>query len=112
MKKNRPGVIISVLANTQSQKILEEILFSETTTLGIRFYSVNRIEADREILDFQSNFGEVRVKIKKNGSKIVSVSPEFEDCKLIAENLDLPLISIMKQVENEANKFFNIAVKF
>lgn len=112
MKKNRPGVIISVLANTQSQKILEEILFSETTTLGIRFYSVNRVEADREILDFQSNFGEVRVKIKKNGSKIVSVSPEFEDCKLIAENLDLPLISIMKQVENEANKFFNIAVKF
>lgn len=108
MKKNRPGVTISVLTNPQSKTILEEILFAETTTLGIRFYPVDRIEVYRETLSFKSTLGEIRVKIKKIRSKTVSVSPEYEDCKLVAQNLDLPLITIMKQIENEANKFFNV----
>ena len=55
---------ISVLTNTQIQSLLEEILFTETTTLGIRYYSVDRTEVDREILSFESTFGEVRIKIK------------------------------------------------
>ena len=108
MKKNRPAVTISVLTNPQSKTILEEILFAETTTLGIRFYPVDRIEVYRETLSFKSTLGEIRVKIKKIRSKTVSVSPEYEDCKLVAQNLDLPLITIIKQVENEANKFFNV----
>ena len=111
MKKDRPGMTISVLTNTQIQSLLEEILFTETTTLGIRYYSVDRTEVDREILSFESTFGEVRIKIKKIKSKIFSVSPEFEDCKAVAQKLDLPLIFVMKQVENEANQFLGIDFK-
>ena len=60
---------------------VSEVLFNETFTLGIRIRSVDRIEAKREIRKFDSTLGVVNVKISFHAGKLLSVSPEYEDCR-------------------------------
>lgn len=90
-KKNRPGVLLSVLCPPHSADQLSSTLFVETTTLGIRQQSMKRVCLNRETVTIETPVGEVRIKVAKLGDKIVNLSPEYEDCRQLAFETKKPL---------------------
>lgn len=94
MKKNRPGVQIQVLADPARSGVLKEILFRETTTLGIRERLVDRYALARETHRVTTPFGEVSLKITQTPGGEVKISPEYEDCRKLALEKDVPLRDI------------------
>ncbi|MDD2889582.1 MAG: nickel pincer cofactor biosynthesis protein LarC [bacterium] len=100
MKKNRPGTMISVITEEKNLHTILEILFSETTTLGVRTYTTSRFKLQREEKIINTKYGKIKVKIGKLGNVIKNISPEYESCKIIAEKLNIPI----KIIYAEANK--------
>jgi uncharacterized protein (TIGR00299 family) protein len=92
MKKGRPGVLIQIIAEHDKREELAAILFRETTTLGIRFYTAERRVQPREWLDVQTPHGIVRVKAGDHG-----FAPEYEDARRIASVSGLPLKQILAE---------------
>lgn len=84
MKKNRPGVLLSILCDSEKKQELIEMLYRETTTIGIRISSIERHTLEREIKTVSTEFGDVAVKIAKSGDSIVNVMPEYDDVRRIA----------------------------
>jgi len=91
MKKNRPGVLLWVLGEVTEREKLSAILFAETSTLGIRSYLVTRVALRREIKEVVTPYGKVRVKLAHAPNGSVNVAPEYEDCKRLARDKDVPL---------------------
>ncbi len=104
MKKNRPANILSVLCNEETVEQLEEIIFTETTTLGIRKYMVEREELQRELKKVVTRFGEVTVKFAYRNAKLLKFAPEYEECRQIAETVHLPLIQVINEIMAEVEK--------
>jgi hypothetical protein len=103
MKKGRTGVQITVLCSPNLLPRLRDLLFRETTTIGLRWRLDNKMALDREILKVQTPRGEVRIKIARWPSgKIANAAPEYEDCRLLATLHSIPL----KQVMQEAMKAY------
>ena len=96
MKKGRPGTQIEVLAELQKAEVLRDILFRETTTLGVRQIIVERYCLPRESEDIETPYGTISVKVARFGSQI-KVSPEFEDCQRIAKKHNLPILQIYQE---------------
>lgn len=92
MKKNRPGVTLSVLARPEQREDLAAILFAETPTLGLRMHDAERRVRERRIEEVQTPFGKIRVKIAG-----ASCAPEYEDCRRAAEASGAPLREVMNQ---------------
>ncbi|AFY90230.1 nickel pincer cofactor biosynthesis protein LarC [Chroococcidiopsis thermalis] len=94
MKKSRPGILLTVICYPDKVTDLEAIVFRETTTLGIRHYTQQRLALQREIQSVTTDHGTVRVKIAWTGTaterQITNVQPEYEDCWQIARRHDLP----------------------
>jgi pyridinium-3,5-bisthiocarboxylic acid mononucleotide nickel chelatase len=84
MKKGRPGVLVSVLAAPGQREALEELLFRETTTLGVRRLEWDRTCLERETTTVDTAYGPVRVKIGRRGGTVYNASPEFDDCQRVA----------------------------
>ena len=99
MKKNRPATKISVLAECGSREKLSKILLTETSSFGVRFYSVDRLVLDREIKKLKTPYGLIKIKLGKLDGKIVQASPEFEDCKKISLAKKLPAKKIYDEVQ-------------
>lgn len=99
MKKNLPGIQVSVLVDAPQIKAIEEILLLETTTFGLRKFPVERTVLDRILKRVETPFGQVKIKIGRYKNKIVKVTPEYEVLKKIAKTLNLPL----PQVYNDVN---------
>ncbi len=95
MKKNRPGTLVRVIARPEDREALAQILFAETTTLGLRTYSAERRVKARHIVEVETPHGKVRMKIADGGS----FAPEYEDCRKLALASGVPL----KQILAEAN---------
>ncbi len=91
MKKNRPGVMISVVCEEQNIPIVESVLFAETTTLGVRRYPVQRTVLSRRIHVLDSPWGPIKGKVTVGPAGSQRFSPEYEDCRIIAEKHGLPL---------------------
>lgn len=91
MKKNRPGVLLSVLAPAEKLPELEEILFRETTTLGIRRYAVDRHKLERKPHTVLTPWGPVQGKLGWRAGRPAVFSPEYEDCARIARQHDVAL---------------------
>jgi pyridinium-3,5-bisthiocarboxylic acid mononucleotide nickel chelatase len=91
MKKGRPGLLVSVLAEPARREALEELLFTETTTLGVRRQEWERTVLDREVVPVQTPYGAVGVKLGRRGGRVYNVQPEFEDCRLRAEERGVPV---------------------
>jgi uncharacterized protein (TIGR00299 family) protein len=91
MKKNRPAVLLQVIAEPRDRDRLAKILFEETTTIGLRYHSVGRIILNRTEATIKTRFGDVRIKIlqEPNGEK--RISPEYDDLKRIASEKRIPL---------------------
>ena len=102
MKKNRPAVTLSVLCRPAMESALARTILRETSTLGVRVQAMSRYEAEREIVSVNTSFGLVRVKLKKDGGAILSVSPEYDDCREIAHRQGMPLQEVFRRVERDA----------
>ncbi len=101
MKKNRPGVMLSVLCSKKKQKAIEKIIFKETTTFGIRINEIQRSCLEREFIDFDSSFGVVTVKAAYYEGELIKFAPEYEECKEIAKKKDLALQQVYQQIISE-----------
>lgn len=92
MKKNRPGVVLQAIADPEKREELAALLFRETTTLGIRFYSAERRVQNREWIPVQTHWGVVRIKAGAHG-----FAPEYEDARRIAEVSGMPLKTVLAE---------------
>lgn len=99
MKKNRPGTLLTVIAAPESHRGMAAIIMKETTTIGLRVRAESRLKASREIRTVSTPWGEARVKVARRGNAIVNISPEYEDCRGIAEREGLPLKRVMDAVK-------------
>ena len=99
MKKGRPGIQLTVLADPNKETELTELIFLETTTLGIRRMPVQRHLLERHSDTLQTPFGPVRVKIATIGGK-QRVSPEYDDCARIAREKHLPILDVYKAIHS------------
>jgi uncharacterized protein (TIGR00299 family) protein len=98
MKKNRPGTLLTVLCKPQDANALTSLIFAETTTFGVRTTNAQRHILPREHVSVSTTFGDVRIKLSRANGRILHVSPEFEDCRKLAVEKNVPL----QQVINEA----------
>jgi uncharacterized protein (DUF111 family) len=80
MKKNRPGTLVTVLAPVNQRDAMLDLLFRESTTIGVRFHESDRECLSREWTTVSTRFGPVRVKIARRGPAIMNAAPEYEDC--------------------------------
>ena len=104
MKKGRPGVIISAIAPESAKDAIVRELLRETTTLGVRVTPVTRYEAVRESVVVRTPLGPAGVKIKRLApdGEIVGISPEYEDCRQLAEQSSTPLSRVYDIVRRAA----------
>ena len=97
MKKSRPGTLVTILCKPEDEGKFQEMLFAETTTLGVRSHLVERRALPREFVKVETRFGEVRLKISRSDGRVLHASPEFEDCRKLAEEKNVPLQEVMEQ---------------
>ena len=97
MKKSRPGMLVSILCKPEDESKFQAMLFAETTTLGVRSHLVERYALPREHVTVTTRFGEVRVKVARTGGQVLHASPEFEDCRKLAVEKNVPLQEVMEQ---------------
>ena len=95
MKKNRPGTLLRVIAKPEDREVFANLVFSETTTLGLRIYSAERRVKARRMAEVDTPHGKVRIKVSEDGS----FAPEYEDCRKLARESSTPL----KEILAEAN---------
>jgi pyridinium-3,5-bisthiocarboxylic acid mononucleotide nickel chelatase len=91
MKKNRPGTLLTVVAPPELRAKLADIVFSETTTIGLRYQDVERECLQREIVQVETPLGVVRFKVASRSGHVLNVAPEFEDCAKLAAQHGLPV---------------------
>jgi len=104
-KKNRPGVLLSALCHPPAAEQLSSIIFAETTTLGIRRQAMERICLKRETVRVETPFGQVRIKIAREGERIINLSPEYEDCRRLAVEKGKPLKEVYAAAEAAARRW-------
>jgi len=97
MKKNRPGMLLTVLARPQDASRLTKLVFGETTTLGIRIREERRQTLVRRTVAVQTPWGEVRMKVANLNGSIANYAPEYEDCRRIADQHKVPLKQVMQE---------------
>ncbi len=98
MKKNRPGMLLSVLCTPDLGRTLTELLLIETTTLGVRQYPVTRTALARETLRVMTRYGEVTVKLAHHQGQPLRGKPEYEDCKRLALERRVPIHAVYAAV--------------
>ena len=96
MKKNRPGLLVSVIAKPELESTLTRLLFAETTTIGVRITKTRRRMLDRDVVTVETAYGAVRVKLARLDGKEVNAAPEFDDCRRLAEERSVPLKEVMQ----------------
>jgi uncharacterized protein (TIGR00299 family) protein len=98
MKKNRPATMVSLLCERSHRKVLTELLYTETSTLGVRIKEIERDCLPREIVRIETELGAVDVKIARLDGKIVNAKPEYEQIREIALKSNIPFYKIEKKV--------------
>jgi len=101
MKKSRPAVMLSVLCNSEVEHQLQELILRETTTFGLRRVAVQKTMLDREIRTVATRLGDVHVKVALRDGKRIKAKPEYEDCRRIAQEQNMPLREVYEIVQRE-----------
>ncbi len=104
MKKGRPAVLLSVLTDEARTDAVLDTLFRETTSIGVRIREVGRKKLSREIREVDTVYGKIRVKISRRGDEILTITPEYEDCKRIAEEKQVPLKHVIEEAINQFSR--------
>jgi pyridinium-3,5-bisthiocarboxylic acid mononucleotide nickel chelatase len=100
MKKNRPGTLVTVVAPTDRHEAMTDVLFTETTTIGVRHQEVKRERLDREMRTVETPVGPIRFKVASRNGRVLNAAPEFDDCARVAAERGLPI----KEVQARAIK--------
>ena len=103
MKKGRPGIVMTVLAEPAARDRLAAIIFAESTTIGVRFHPVSRLKLDRRIVTVETRFGSIRVKVSGDGAP-TTVSPEYDDCRAAATAHQAPLKIVFEEAHAAARR--------
>ncbi len=105
MKKGRPGVTLSVLAEPSRCEQLAAVIFAETSTIGLRFHPVSRLKLGREIVKVATRWGEIPVKVSRaQAGAVPTISPEYEDCRRAALAHDVALRVVIDEAREAARK--------
>lgn len=102
MKKNRPGIMLSVLTKEEDVFEIEKFIFKQTTTFGIRKTKVNRTALKREFRKIDTKYGEVTVKLGFLDGEVVKVMPEYEDVKRISLDKNIPFYTVYLDIQSVA----------
>ncbi|MGD9364110.1 MAG: nickel pincer cofactor biosynthesis protein LarC [Desulfobacteraceae bacterium] len=102
MKKNRRGTLVTILCRPEMVTSLSELLFRETTTIGLRWRLDNRFTLERSFITAKTRFGEISCKAATQGGALVNVMPEYEECKRVAVELNVPLKTVMEEARAQA----------
>lgn len=97
MKKNRPGMLLTVLCRTEDSQRLTKVILSETTTLGVRMRRESRAALARRHVSVSTPWGEVRMKLARLNGTVSNYAPEYEDCRRIAKERNVPLKTVMQE---------------
>jgi pyridinium-3,5-bisthiocarboxylic acid mononucleotide nickel chelatase len=100
MKKNRPGTLLTVIASPDRRAQLADVIFRETTTIGLRHYDVDRECLQREIVAVETPIGAVRFKVSRRDGTVMNAVPEFEDCAKLAAANNLPVKEVQAIAAN------------
>ena len=104
MKKNRPGLLITILSEPSNVSKLIDLLFRETTTIGVRTYELRRKTLAREFVTVATPYGQVRVKISRLSGAVLNATPEYEDCRKLADERGVPLKQVIAAASFEFQK--------
>jgi pyridinium-3,5-bisthiocarboxylic acid mononucleotide nickel chelatase len=100
MKKGRPGILLSVLTTRPRMQEAISVIFRETSSIGLRIQTVGRRKLPRQEVSLPTSFGTVRAKaVEREG--VITLSAEYEECKRIAQERNLPLAVVMRQINDE-----------
>ncbi len=91
MKKSRPGTLVTVLAPPDRREALTDVLFTDTTTIGVRYLEMARECLEREIVSVETPLGAIRFKVASRKGQVLNAAPEFDDCARIAAEKGLPV---------------------
>lgn len=105
MKKGRPGQLLSVLCRPEAVPVLTALLLAETTTLGVRRYAVRRQAAGRAMVEVQTIYGPISVKLRVVEGLVTGALPEYDDCHAAAHALDVPLPLVSAAAQAGAQRF-------
>jgi hypothetical protein len=102
MKKFRPGTLLTVLAEPGQKDALIECVLRETPTFGVRYETKSRVKLAREIRPVKTPWGEVCVKFGTFRGELLSVHPEYDDCRALAEKNNVPLRTVIEAARQAA----------
>lgn len=102
MKKNRPATMLSIIVSADNEAETVDLVMKETSTLGVRVRPLERIEAEREVVQVETSLGKVAVKLKRLNGVVVSVAPEYEDARACALQHSLSLQEVFSRIQREA----------
>jgi uncharacterized protein (TIGR00299 family) protein len=102
MKKGRSGFILQVLSPMNRCDVLSSLIFHETTSIGLRQYAARRSALERRMVVVETHYGQVTIKVSMQDGRVVSATPEYEDCARIAREKNVPL----KEVQALAAKAY------
>src|SRR5665648_82103 len=104
MKKNRPAHMLSIIVYKQNLKEMLEVLFSESTALGVRLREIKRLRLDQQNFIAETKYGKIKIKVAMFKGEIKNIAPEYEDCKKVAKQHQVPL----KEIYDEAMKVIRL----
>jgi len=99
MKKNRPAHMLSIIVYEQNLKEILEVLFSESTTLGVRLREIKRLRLAQQNFIAETKYGKIKVKVGMFKGEIKNIAPEYEDCKKMAKQHQVPLKEVYEEVK-------------
>jgi len=99
MKKGRPAILVSVLADAAQTEMILDTLFRETSSIGVRIREVGRKKLTREIQEVDTPFGKIRIKLSRRGNEILTATPEYEDCRKIAAERQVALKTVIDEAK-------------
>ncbi|KXZ39115.1 hypothetical protein SAMN05661008_01102 [Alkalithermobacter thermoalcaliphilus JW-YL-7 = DSM 7308] len=111
MKKNRPAVKLSVLCIEKDlNNICTEIL-KQTTTFGVRYKKLSRMVLERRNIKVKSKFGNIFIKVAYYDGRILKYTPEYEQCKEISKNFNIPIRVVYDEINHEISKYIKTLSK-
>ena len=99
MKKNRPGVLLTVICPSERVEALSEMVFQQTTTIGLRIYEAQRRVLAREFVSVETPHGSVRMKVARLNGRVLNAAPEYDDCQRLAREKSVPLKQVLADAQ-------------
>jgi uncharacterized protein (TIGR00299 family) protein len=105
MKKGRPAIVVTALATMDGREAIERVLFDNSTTLGVRSYTVSRSAMARQFIIVTTRFGDVRLKLRILDGRVVDATPEYDDCANLARRHERPFMEVWEEARRMGDRF-------